>query len=279
MCENMPNLDYEALIEKTPGLPLDFAEIANILSKDDIYELERFILKEPIITSRVIAAANSAAVSRARIDVLSIRQAIARIGNAWVKNIILTSLYSGKFDSTRCPLFDKKKYWSESLRIGIIADSVADILDHPCDQIRSGGMIAGLISKVGLPFMAHHFPDEMNRALFFYINQDPGQPKRRLSQFIYESTRLDYKHIGTMILEHWGVPKALSQVPSSNKLQPRTSGDLRALLAFVRAWSKEHFSDGARAVTALPARDRQKILDRREAMLKNADLMISLINQ
>lgn len=278
MQNNMPNLDYNSLIDKTPGLPLGFAEIASILSEEEVPELERFILKDPIITSKVIAAANSAAINRSRIDVLSVRHAIPRIGLSWVRNIILTSLYAGSFDSSRCPLFDKRKYWADSMRTGIIADSIADILDHPCDQIRSGGMIAGLISKVGLPFMAHHFPEEMNRALFYFINQDPGPSRRPLSKFILDTTGIDYKHVGTMILEHWGVPKALSQVPASDKPQPRTSGDLRALLSFVRAWSKDNFGDSSRAIEALPARDRQKILDRREVVLKNSEMMISLIN-
>lgn len=279
MPSKMPKLDYASLIEKSPGLQVGFSEISEILIEEDISAIERFVLKDPVMSSRVIAAANSAAVNRSNMEVLSVKHAIPKIGLSWVRNIILASLYTGQFEPDKCPLFDKKKYWNNCMQIGVMTESIANVLDHPCDKIRSGGMIAGLVSKIGLPFMAHYFPSEMHRALLYYINQDDEKPHAPLSKFIYEVTSIDYKHVGSMILEHWQVPEALSQVPMCTKRQPRISGDLRALVSFVRAWSKSDFAPDSPVVTALPAQDRQRILDRREDMLAHCEATITLINQ
>ena len=263
-------LDYKKLIEDVPTLSFTFESVSTLLATDDIRLLERYILKDTYVSSKIVSAANTVAANRTRGPVLDVQFALKTIGLKWAKNIILSSVYSGPFKGDRCPQFDADFYWSDSVHTGLMVDLISKSIDHPCGNIRSGGLIAGMVSNVGLPFMAHYFPSETNKALLIYKNTYDRVENPSLKDVLFKVTSIDYKILGSMILEQWGLPNEIVVVPTSEDSVPRLQGDLRSLLALTHAWKKDGYSSDSRALNTLSITQRKTVIETRDTMLAEA---------
>lgn len=270
-------LDYKKLIENVPTLSFTFDSVSSLLATDDVKVLEKYILKDTYLSSKIVSAANSAAANRTGAPILRVNFALRIIGMRWAKTIILSSVYSGPFNGDKCPLFDRDYYWSDSVHTGLMVDMIAKAIDHPCDNIRAGGLISGMVSNVGLPFMAHYFPNETNKALLLYRNTKVKGEIPSLRDILIKETSVDYKYLGSMILEQWGLPDEIVCVPCAGGTVPRQQGDLRSLLAFTKAWKKDNYSADSRTLNILTSDQRERLSLELNFMLRQAEQTVTAL--
>ncbi len=156
--------------------------------------------------------------------------------------------------------------------MGFTAQGIAGVTDHPCDSIRSGAMSAGLLSQVGLLFLAHYYPKEINQVLFFHENDK--EKWGSLHSCIHSTMKVDYDKLGTRILQQWNLPSALNKVPGRLRhIGPSVQYDLSALVALAHLWHQDDFSSDSRALNVFPEAQKEKLVSMVPGFRRDADML------
>ncbi|HNT35524.1 MAG TPA: HDOD domain-containing protein, partial [bacterium] len=113
-------------IESVPTLPTVVSELFEQLrsprtSADDI---NRIIVKDQSLTSKVLRVANSAFYGFPR-KISSVTHAVVILGFETVRNLALTISVFSTFSSTEKGGFDRLAFWRHSLACAVISRSIA----------------------------------------------------------------------------------------------------------------------------------------------------------
>jgi HD-like signal output (HDOD) protein len=161
-------------------------------------EVAEVVATDAALAARLLQVANSA-LYRGRVPIDSIQMAITRLGNALVRNLIISIAMKQIFQATSDSL-DKqlRATWEEGVQIAAISRVLAQPLSHiDNDQ----AMLSGLIHNIGnLPvlMMADRYPELLEDA-------------EHLSKMV---TALG-PTMGHQILEEWGFPESMVKVPAN----------------------------------------------------------------
>jgi len=201
-----------AFILKESIPPFHFlAKIIQTLSRaeqsTDIRELIRVIKQEPATTAKVLQVANSAAYMGSK-EISSIESASALMGITALKSVVLSSVIASKFNTRKCPNFNAKEYWLESVLTGENTASIytkinkntANDIDIYC---------IGLLSNIGLLFLVDQFPDLLSN-LISEISED-----KSLSLLLSESFGLNEFELSAKLLHFWKLPDIFSETAKS----------------------------------------------------------------
>jgi len=197
-----------AFILKDSIPPFHFlAKIIQTLSRaeqtTDIRELIRVIKQDPATTAKTLQIANSAAYMRSK-QTSSIESAVALMGIAELKCVVLSSVVASKFNSQKCPAFNPKDYWLESVMTGENAYSIYRHVASNEVSKEADIYCIGLLSNIGLLFLIDQFPEILNSILSEVSEEKP------LSELLTESFGLNEFELSAKLLSFWKLPDIFS---------------------------------------------------------------------
>ncbi len=142
-----------------PTLPAVAVEISRLTQDEtsSAVDLERLIMTDQTLTSKLLGVANSAYYGR-RGTVDTVRQAVVLIGFQAVQDLVLGVSIIGLFDPTlQAPGMTMKGLWAHS--IGVAAATAALAGSAPEPLARDRAFVAGLLHDIGKPLLLTLFPE------------------------------------------------------------------------------------------------------------------------
>lgn len=225
-----------------PPLPYVAHEIllAANRSEPDIAEVSDKLAREPGLSARVVAMANSAFFAGQQ-PLYSIQHAIMRLGLVRVRVLAASVLLNRLFDPGRCPAFSAPRYWQDAIATSYTATRLAPHL-APSDTV-DAAYISGLLHNIGLLLLVHFFPGPMHQVL-----TDHGQrPEQSLVALTREALGCDHGEAGRLLLKAWELPEPVVTVASQFH-SPHYRGEHAGLVQLIR-----HAAEWQEAGFELPA--------------------------
>lgn len=211
-------------IQQQKELPTLSPAVQRILSACEDRGISQTALAEvlaeaPTIAARLLGLANSAFFGQSG-GVHSLPHAIAVLGMVTVRSVTAGLIFSGTFDTRRCPAFRPERYWLSAVMTAAfaqqLAPQVAAGVRPPLDSV----YLSGLLHNIGLLALVHLDPDEMNRALTAYA----AAPERTLGAHIRDVLELDHYQAGVWLGSKWHFPRDLLLV-MEHHYNPAYRGD------------------------------------------------------
>ena len=197
-------------IDYLPPMPSIAQEIL-IASNDassDMDDIARIIKKDPGLTAKILAMANSAFFGFGR-NVSTIEEAIINVlGLDLVKGFALSLAMSSVFDPSKCESFDIKRYWCSAFLAAELASGFTNHIDEKQTLDPNQLYLYGLLHNIGILVLVNRFPNIMSE-----LFQDAAVDKeKRLID--YEKSTIDFNHhdAGAWLAEKWKLPYEMIDV-------------------------------------------------------------------
>ena len=219
-----------------------------------IDEIARTVQADPALTGRLIRFSNSALNGPRRRPMVSVAEAIQRIGTTTVRQLVLGFSVMGSNRKGACTAFDYAEFWSRSLATAIAANAF-------CLRVRvtaaEEAFTVGLLADVGSLALASLYPDEYALVL----ESTRGQPRARRIDAEKKELGTDHSELCAALLEDWRIPKlfvdAVLHIDAPEASQAVTGSreknlvDLLALAAHVGRYCVAEESRRASLIPAL----------------------------
>ncbi|MCC5857528.1 MAG: HDOD domain-containing protein [Ectothiorhodospiraceae bacterium] len=253
----MQSLDDLKRSDALPSLPYVGHEILVAVHdpEPDPGQVAVLIQREPSVTARVVAAANSAFCGGDS-TIYSVSEAILRLGLHRVAQLVTAVLLDDRFELDRCSAFDVADYWRESMGVSLVADKLGAAL--PLQEGAGAARLAGMLRHIGLLLMVQIFPEEMEGIL-----REPAEDMDAVVQRERAVLGFDRYQAGAMLLEEWGLPEpVVSGVLSSGRpVQDPAAWTLGRLLRGAAEWLATDLEDLPETLLGAPELD-ERVLDR-----------------
>jgi len=188
-----------------PVLPPGAPHLLKSLTDDSIsfIELAGIIERYPTIAARLISLANSAWSSPVS-EITSLENACSRLGFDVVRSASIALAVSAPFDTSRCPGFNARFFWSSGL---LAADGAAWMaqFSKSTNIEPAAARAAGLIHNLGLLLMADQLPKDVDQAIRL-IQKEEGM---QLSQALLYILGFDHCDAGRQLGIAWELPELL----------------------------------------------------------------------
>ncbi|MBN1164258.1 MAG: HDOD domain-containing protein [Candidatus Krumholzibacteriota bacterium] len=208
-----------ARIDKLPSLSNVITEFLEA-SKNELTtgkDLERIIIKDQALVSRLLKLANSSLFGRSR-SINSITEAIVMIGMENMKKIVYAVSSEGLMrQNFKVYQYPDKGFWLHSMGVGITCRALNEKLPEAVLEDEQA-FVAGLVHDAGKLII-----DD-------FLDQEPGMRPVNLKMEI-DSVGIDHAALGELIMNKWNIPDPIA-VAVRHHHQPRASGGphLNALL-------------------------------------------------
>lgn len=234
-------------VDSLPPLPYLAHEILLAVNDEDsdIPAVGAKLDKEPGVTARVIAMANSAFFGNQR-PVYSVEEAVIRLGLNRVRVVAASLLLAQQFDSSQCAAFRAERYWHDAVATAFACGRLASATDGVEPD---AAYLCGLLHNIGLPLLVHVFPTEMETVLARH-EADPDRPLARLCR---QAVGSDHHTAGRMLLIEWGLPAPAGEVAGSmgEDRPDGPHGVLTRCVQFCAEWASGGF-EGIPSAEGLP---------------------------
>lgn len=199
-----------------PGLPAVLKDILNTLDDPDAnYNvLIKAILRDPVITARVLWMANTAASRASREEaVTDVATAVSLTGVARVRHVALISSLSTLAAGMRIPAGGR--FWVHSISVGLACEELATHLGEPAPAPRA--LVAGLLHDIGQLWLTHF--DRDTHAHCKALSQTQGLDMETLE---IEHFGVTHGMVGGWLAQLWHLPSdvvdaiALHHEPSAH---------------------------------------------------------------
>ncbi len=201
----MLNDSIRARLESMTQLPAIPAVASIVLQAIDNPEtsgiiLAKLIERDPALTARVLAVANSPFYGFSR-KISTVELAIVLLGLSTIKEIIISLILQGVFARVKNQIFDINTFWRYSVFCGSTARFLARRLGY---RVAGEAFVAGLMHDVGVLILAEYFTKEFQQI-------QEHQRKWGVSFVEAELTILQCNHtdIGAWFAEKWQLPPQL----------------------------------------------------------------------
>ena len=193
-----PNKALEEFrLSRLPSPPTILAKLLEACASDrgDFDELAALIEKDPALSAKVIALANSPLYAGGGLT--SLKRALVTLGLATVKTLAVTAsvyqFYSGVegFDADAL-----RRLWRHSYMSGVLARSLAKLTDYPEPD---EAYLAGLLHDIGQLLLALAVPGE-----YGVVNRGAAEGRERV-RLEREHTGFGHDDVGAEALEAWGL--------------------------------------------------------------------------
>lgn len=202
----MTKLNIEYIVSKVDDMKV-LPEIINkiIALTDDpdstVQDMEKAILKDSVLTTKILRLANSAYYGYAR-NISTISRAAVLLGFQAIKSLALAStMRTYLTDELKGYSLEKNQLWTQSQTCAIVSRFIAKQIKYPNPE---EAYIAGLLRDIGKTILNQHMEKEYAEVLL-RIEMD------NLSFLDAEREVLGFNHaeIGEKVAEKWNLPKAL----------------------------------------------------------------------
>ncbi len=209
----MAKITLEYIVNKVDDikvLPTIINQI--ILLTDDpnstIQDIEKVILKDQVLTTKILRLANSAYYGYAR-KITTISQATVLLGFQAIKGIALASIVKSYMtNELKGYSLEKDELWIQSQTCAIISRFIAKKIKYPTPE---EAYIAGLLRDIGKTILNQHMEKEYQEVLS-KVNEN------NISFLDAEKEVLGFSHgeIGAKVGEKWNLPKDLVEAIGSH---------------------------------------------------------------
>lgn len=171
----------------------------------EIAKIGKIIETDPVLSTKILAAANSAAFSfGARSEIASIPRALARIGMRNLKRLLYTAVAHRVFASRNKEVNRTlEEIWQHSLAVALIAQDVAGLADAESPE---EAYLTGLLHDIGKAIVGVYLL-EVERSL---LSKAAGRSDwLDHHQWIDVVDRL-HRPVGAAVAKKWNLPSAVS---------------------------------------------------------------------
>lgn len=189
---------------KLPLMPKIIQDLHAVLSKPNYSaaDLVSIIERDPILSIRIIAAANSP-LYRGQQKVRNLREAIPRIGLMETQSIVSTILNKNMYQAAnKSHMAIMEKLWEHSLATGYAARAVAETLGY--SDIEKY-FLMGLVHDIGKVLILR------------VIGETPLVWENVGTTEIEKTFEKAHLSVGSVILRHWKFPKEFFEVATSHE--------------------------------------------------------------
>lgn len=181
---------------RLPAFPRVVNDILKTLDDDNatLGALVRFVETDPVITARIISAANSAALGARRSGQLrNVQMAISLIGLARVREIALAVSLAVFAQQSQM----SAHYWEHSVAVAITAQELGRFTRSSPDY----ALVAGLLHDIGQLWMARFYPLE-----FQMVRTALNAGQQSIIDVERHYFGMDHCAIGALLASQWGLP-------------------------------------------------------------------------
>lgn len=191
-------------LEALPAFPAVVNRILQTLDDDRaaLNVLEQHLQSDPVISARILAAANRLVRHSGREPVGDIHVAVSYLGLDQVHHIVVSTSLLDFVKNSHCT----SVFWERSLAVGLCAQELARLVgENP-----GHALVAGLLHEVGILWLNICHPHEYQQVL--------------IEQHLHDSDILDtertllgitHPEIGRLLAQHWGLPADIVQAIAS----------------------------------------------------------------
>jgi len=198
---------------KAPILP---AAVSRLLSEinspePDVTKLELIISAEPQISARVIRTINSSQFAL-RVQVKSVRHAIALLGFNRIRSIVLSYAMLEALPKPKNKLFRHEMFWTDTLLRAILA---RELCRRTSDFDAEEAFTAMILADVAVPVLLECWEEKYAQI----IARWDGNPKElcHLEKKLYG---WDHSRASAWVLRYWQFPEDLVTLVGSHNLDP-----------------------------------------------------------
>ncbi len=191
-------------IRYVPTLPTVLSQILSLLNDDksSAADLEKIILNDQALSSKVLAVANSAYYGF-RHQILTVTRAVLALGYEEIRNICLgASLMGFLHPSTFRDQTAAELLWLHSLTVGEAARLVGA---HTRCAEADPSFTAGLLHDLGKVVLAAFFPEDVDSLKDLMVREALTYKEAE------KALDLDHGLIGKALGEHWDLPPQLAE--------------------------------------------------------------------
>ncbi len=219
-------------MESLPPIPEVGLEVLRQLNAPevDLSGLSAALAREPGLTGRIVGAANTAFFAGQR-PIYTAEDAVVRLGLNRIRIIAVSVLLGTRLRSERCPGFEARRFWADSLRSASAATRLGAVV--PLETPRSAAYICGLLRNIGVLAHAYLFPGEMSRT-FAGARQHPDT---RLSVMEMAELGFDHHFTGAEVLSRWGLPEPVVTAVRNAAVSSYQGPYMRLVALTQMAWS------------------------------------------
>ena len=196
---------------QAPVLPAAVARLlAEINSPEpDVGKLEMIISAEPQISARVIRTINSSQFAL-RVQVKSVRHAIALLGFNRIRSIVLSYAMLEALPKPEARLFRHEMFWTDTLLRGLLARELClRTGTHDPEEV----FTAMILADVSVPVLLVCWEEEYGKI----ITQWQGNPKE-LCHLEQQAFGWDHARASAWVLRHWQFPDDLVELVAVHNL-------------------------------------------------------------
>lgn len=202
----MAKLSLEYIVSKVDDmkvLPEIISKIVSLTEDPDstAQDMEQVILRDQILTTKILRLANSAYYGYAR-KISKVSQATVLLGFQAIKSMALASTVSVYLTSElKGYSLEKDELWTQSQTCAIVSRYIAKHIKYPNPE---EAYIAGLLRDIGKTVLNQHMEKEYSEVLtkIEVDNVSFLEAEKEILGF-------DHAEIGEKIAEKWNLPKAL----------------------------------------------------------------------
>lgn len=196
-------LSRDEVVDRAVRLPAFPRVVTDILATLDdenstIGALAHHVERDPVITARVLALANSAmAHAHPGASIRDVATATSMIGIARVREMVLAISLAEFARDSRVPAY----FWEHSVAVGICAQELARHTQIPLDF----ALVAGLLHDIGQLWLAKFYPREYQlvRTAVFCGASSVNEVERKYFA-------LDHCEVGVALAEYWALPESIA---------------------------------------------------------------------
>lgn len=186
-----------------PGFPSIILHILDTIEDPgaNLNELAELIALEPLITSRVMSLANSAAMHRRRESIITdMHSAISMIGIQSVRDIAVASSFTSLCGDAHVQ--HHVDFIRHSLAVSYCSKELAMHIDLPVNV--EIAQIGGLLHDIGHLWMSHFEPARFARA-----RERAHHERTDISTAELQEFSVSHEMVGTWLAEFWELPEEL----------------------------------------------------------------------
>ena len=213
-------------LDELPTLPTIVYELSQVISDpmSSTSDVVKIMENDQSLTTKVLKLVNSAYHAIPG-GVSNLSRAIAYIGFDTVHQLVLSASIISALETThQNDSFDLKQFWTHSVGVGIAAETIAKLTNHP---IPADLFTCGLIHDMGKVALYCISPDTMIEITVFAKEND-----KSYLQAEQDLEMIDHTRIGQMLAEKWQLPTQIQSVAKyHHQPNPNARGGISADLS------------------------------------------------
>ncbi|HOE91248.1 MAG TPA: HDOD domain-containing protein [Candidatus Cloacimonadota bacterium] len=196
-------LDRLNNIQEVPTLLTIAAEVERLTQSQDssAESISRVIKLDPALTGKVLKIANSAMYAGTQ-RIISLQQAISRLGYAEIRRITLTIAFLNSFKSV---YVDYQRFWIHSITTAFLATNLEKLTGREVSSDRL--FTCGILHDIGVLIFDQYF-SELYKKVFTLSSSKQYQ----LEYVEDKALGINHAEVGAFLLKKWKLPEQIIDV-------------------------------------------------------------------